>query len=241
MLEYFEQRYSPKNIVLAAAGNVDFEALVAEAEKLCGKWQPFDAPRPLPSARPRNGFQVVAKPQSVQQYVVQASSAPSAESDDRYAARVLATIVGDDSGSRFFWELVDTGYAEYAAISAQEFQGAGILMTSISCPPDAAADNLQRVRDVLEEVQANGVTEEELQQAKNKICAHIVLQSERPTNRVFSVGNGWLQRRQYRTVRETADAYRNVSLADIRRILDEHPLTIQTTVAIGPLDKLPAA
>ena len=28
MLAYFEQRYSPRNMVLAAAGNVDFDALL---------------------------------------------------------------------------------------------------------------------------------------------------------------------------------------------------------------------
>jgi predicted Zn-dependent peptidase len=238
MLEYFETRYSPKNIVLAAAGNIDFDSLVDAADKFCGAWKPFEAPRQLPPAPPRSGFQVLAKPQSVQQYIVQASSAPSAESDARYAARVLATIVGDDSGSRLFWELVDTGDVEYAAISAQEFQGTGMLMTSISCPPDSTADILKRISDVLQDVEDNGVTEEELQQAKNKICAHIVLQAERPTSRVFSVGNGWLQRRQYRTVREVVDSYRSVTLDHIETILKQHPLTIQTTVAIGPLDKL---
>jgi len=238
MLDYFEQRYSPKNIVLAAAGNIDFERLVESADAFCGKWQPFEAPRQLPPAPPRSGVKVFSKPQSVQQYIVQASAAPSAEDDARYAARVLATIVGDDSGSRLFWELVDTGDAEYAAISAQEFQGTGILMTSISCPPDSAEDILKRIYDVLQEVQEHGVTEEELQQAKNKICAHIVLQAERPTSRVFSVGNGWLQRRQYRTVREVVDAYRSVSLDDIQSILKKYPLTIQTTVAIGPREKL---
>src|SRR3954467_15923516 len=45
MLEYFERRYSPRNIVLAAAGNVDFDELLGEAEKNCGSWQPFEAPR----------------------------------------------------------------------------------------------------------------------------------------------------------------------------------------------------
>jgi predicted Zn-dependent peptidase len=241
MLEYFEQRYSPKNIVLAAAGNIDFDALVDTADKFCGKWQPFEAPRQLPPAGPRSGLQVFSKPQSVQQYIVQSSSAPSAESDARYASRVLATIVGDDSGSRLFWELVDTGEVEYAAISAYEFQGTGILMSSISCPPDSTEHILKRVSDVLHDVEEHGVTEQELQQAKNKICAHIVLQAERPTSRVFSVGNGWIQRRQYKTVREVVDAYRSVTLDDIQKILRQHPLTIQTTVAIGPRENLQLA
>src|SRR5688572_13169270 len=52
MLAYFERRYSPGNMVLAAAGNVAFDALIRQAEQYCGKWQAFDAPRPHHSIVP---------------------------------------------------------------------------------------------------------------------------------------------------------------------------------------------
>jgi hypothetical protein len=55
---------------------------------------------------------------------------------------------------------------------------------------------------------------------------------------MFSVGNGWVQRREYRTVRQNVEAYRAVTLADIRAVLDKYPLTVQTTVAIGPLETM---
>jgi predicted Zn-dependent peptidase len=240
MLAYFEQRYSPKNMVLAAAGNVDFDSLVLQAQNYCGRWQMFDAPRVPRPIVPRSEFQVLHKPLAVQEYVVQLSAAPAATDDDRYAARLLTTIVGDDSGSRLFWELVDTGQAESASIGAQEFQGAGVFLTWLSCLPDLAAENLQRIRDIVLEVETTGVTEEELAQAKNKVCAHIVLQSERPTNRMFAVGNGWIQRRQYKTVREAVEAYRAVTLADIHRVLKQYPLSRTATVAVGPLTDLAA-
>ena len=79
-------------------------------------------------------------------------------------------------------------------------------------------------------------TEEELDQAKNKVCAQIVLHSERPTNRLFSVGNAWIQRRQYKTVREAVNAYRGVTLDDIARVLKKYPLNRTATVAVGPSD-----
>ena len=125
MMAYFLSRYSPKNIVLAAAGNVDFPALIATADKHCGSWEPFEAPRDLLIPPANKGFKVVHKPLAVQQYVVQAANAPAAADEDRYAARLAAMILGDDSGSRLFWELIDSGLAEYAAIGAHEFQGCG--------------------------------------------------------------------------------------------------------------------
>lgn len=238
MLAYFEQRYSPHNIVLSVAGNIDWDALLRQAESYCGRWPAFEAPRSLPPAKPHTSFQVIHKPQATQEYILQLAAAPATEDDDRYAARLLATVVGDDTGSRLFWELVDTGLADYASISAHEYQRAGAYMTGLSGAPENAAENLARLTDVLREVEAEGITEEELQQAKNKTCAHVVLQAERPTNRMFAVGNAWMQRRQYKTVREAADAYRAVTLDDIRAVIRKYPLTRNTTVAIGPLTEL---
>jgi predicted Zn-dependent peptidase len=67
-----------------------------------------------------------------------------------------------------------------------------------------------------------------------------VLQAERPTNRLFAVGNAWIQRRRYKTVREAVDAYRRVTLADIAAVLAKYPLDRPATVAIGPLSELAA-
>jgi predicted Zn-dependent peptidase len=241
MLAYFQQRYSPRNMVLSAAGNVQWDELLKQAEEHCGRWPAFDAPRPLAKVVPQPGWQVIHKPQATQQYVVQIAAAPAAEDEDRYGSRVLGTIVGDDSGSRLFWELVDTGRADTAAWGAHEFQHAGVYLGYLSCAPEQTAENLSRLQAVLAEVQAGGVTAEELEQAKSKICAHIVLQAERPTNRMFAVGNAWIQRRQYKTVREAVAAYRAVTLEDIRAVLDKYPLSTPATVTVGPLTELTAS
>lgn len=238
MRGYFQRRYSPTNLSLVAAGNVDFDRLVKLAERSCGQWEPFDAGRNAPRAPAHSGFAVIHKTSATQQYIAQIANGPAAEDDDRYAARILATVVGDDSGSRMFWDLVDTGRAEYAALAPYEFQGTGIIMTFVGCDPEHAQENLQRVRDLEREVQTNGITEAELTQAKNKICSHIVLQSERPANRLFSVGSNWIQRQQYRTVRQVLDAYEAVTMDDVAAVLAKYPLTENTTVAIGPLAKL---
>lgn len=235
MLDYFRQRYSPRNMVLVATGNVDFDALVALADRCCGQWVPFDAPRELRRAGPHQGLVVFHKPTAVQQYVVQIANGPALEDDDRYAGRLLATILGDDSGSRMFWELVDSGEAETAAMSACEYQGSGLLMTQLCCAPEDTADNMARIADLVAEIQAEGVSEAELAQARSKIQSHLVLQSERPINRLFAVGGNWIARRRYRTLRDVIDSYQRVTRDDIAAVLAKYPLTVQTTVAVGPL------
>jgi predicted Zn-dependent peptidase len=172
--------------------------------------------------------------------VVQIANGPASEDPSRYAARLLSTIVGDESGSRIFWELVDTGRAEYAAMWTHDFQGTGIYMSVLCGAPEDTEDNLRRMRQILRDVESTGVSAEELQQAKNKICSHVVLQSERPTNRLIAVGSNWLQRHKYQTVRQVIREFKDVTSEDIVEVIGQYPLTLQTTVAVGPLSEMHA-
>ncbi len=238
MLDYFHQRYRPGNLVVAATGHVDFDRLVRQVERQCGDWQPGPAPRETPPAAAHHSLDLVYKPAATQQYVVQLAAAPDLNDDRRYAARVLATVLGDDSGSRMFWELIDTGRADCAAMGAYEFQGTGLFMTYLSCLPEDAAENLKHLDRIFQHAHRDGVTQDELDRAKSKIVSHLVLQSERPGNRLFAVGNNWMQRREYRTLRQTLDRYRAVTCDDLRAILADYRLDVHTTVAIGPLKRL---
>lgn len=234
MRDYFNQQYSPGNITLAAAGKVDFDALVRQAAQISSSWQPFAVRRETPRAVARSGFSTIEKAQAVQQYAVQIANGPAAMDDDRYACRLLATVLGDDSGSRMFWELVDTGAAEYASIGTYEYQGTGIQMTFLCCVPEDCTENLDKIRQLQAEVQQDGITEDELERAKRKICASIVLRAERSASRLFGVGSSWLQRGQYTTVRESVDRYKAVTVADVAAVVEKYPYTTNTTVVVGP-------
>jgi predicted Zn-dependent peptidase len=235
MRRYFDERYSPGNIKLVAAGRIDFERLIRDTEQLCGHWKPFSVQRDTTRARTNAEFHVYPKESAAQEYVIQIANGPAAEDSDRFASRILATVLGDESGSRMFWELIDTGLAEYASTDVSEYQGTGAYVTLLCCAPEEAQNNLQRIRDLHRAAHESGITDDELTRAKSKICSHIALQSERPANRLFSVGGNWLQRREYRTVREMVESYQNVTLSDIRAVLAKYPLTDCTTVAVGPV------
>lgn len=240
MREYFERRYSPTNISLVAAGKVDFDDLVRAAEEYSGHWQPFEAPREVKPAPPNARFECLRKESSTQEYCLQLSNGPSATDDDRFAAKLLATILGDDSGSRLYWDLIDPGLAEQASLGHYDYLGTGVFMTYLCCDPEFAATNLQRVSDIYRRVEAEGVTAAELEQAKNKINSRVVLSSERPRGRLFNLGANWSYRREYRSVKDDLDAVEAVTLEQMAAVLEKYPLSRGTTVAIGPLAELPA-
>src|SRR5262249_31314070 len=112
MRQYFERRYSPRNIVLVGSGRIDFAQLCDTAAKASGSWRPIEASRMTIPAATNEGFHILCKETAAQEYTLMMSPGPAATDADRYAAKILATVLGDDSGSRLYWELVDPGLAE---------------------------------------------------------------------------------------------------------------------------------
>jgi predicted Zn-dependent peptidase len=238
MRSYFESRYSPGNLFVAAAGRVDFDGLVKQVAARCGSWKPQAAPRETPPPQSKVDFRCVPRESSTQQYVLQLADAPASEHDDRYAAKLMATMVGDDSGSRYFWELVDPGRVESASLGHYEYQGLGMFYTWMSCAPEDAAENFASLREVQQLVEAKGFAADELDRARSKLKARVVLGSERPRNRLFNVGGNWMQRREYRSVADDLATVDAVTLDDIHAVLAKYPLSRATTVTIGPLAEL---
>jgi predicted Zn-dependent peptidase len=234
MRDYFDSRYSADNVFVAAAGKVDFDALVDQVAACCGGWGSAEPARELPRPVSQPRFEVMHRPTAAQEYVLELADAPAAEDEDRFAAKLLATIIGDDSGSRMYWELVDPGLAESASLGHYEYLGVGMFYTWLACEPNLVQENLSRLHNIFRQVESNGVSEDELRQAKNKVKARVVLSSERPQSRLFNVGGNWLQRREYRTVADDLQSLDDVTLEDLRAVVSKYPLSRYTTITVGP-------
>ena len=238
MRGYFQRRYGPGNMVLAGAGRIDFSELVESARRMCGSWPAVDARRETPPAPRNRGFRCLHRETATLEYVLELANAPSATDADRFAAKILATVIGDDSGSRLYWGLVDPGLAENASLGHHDYENAGLFITYMCCEAEAAQTNLARIAEIYARAECDGITDEELAQAKSKINSRVVLGSERPPARLFSVGSNWIQRNQYRTVRDDLNAIDAVTLGDLKDVLARYPLSIGTTLAIGPAREL---
>ncbi|QDT13725.1 M16 family metallopeptidase [Planctomycetes bacterium K23_9] len=236
MRAYFNRRYRPENIVLAATGNVDFDGLVAAAQEKTTTW----------SQRPNGGEPVADDPATVpvgiqldrqlaiadasQAYLVRIGHGPSSGSDDRYAARALATLLGDDGGSRLFWELIDTGRAEVATLWPQEFTDTGAWFNYLVCAPDEMADNVKIFDDIMQGVVNNGVDQEELDQVINKAAAGCIMQSERSSSRLFSLGSRWLTHNEYVSIDDTLGKLRGLTVDAVSKAAQDYLTCDQTDI-----------
>ncbi len=212
MREYFAERYSPSQY-RARVRRQDGLGFPGRARQ--GALRRL-ARRPADSRR-RSRY--AGRAHSRRSFVPTTSSRPSwpsatrppLESADRYAAHLLATILGDHTGSRLYWTLIDPGLADGAELSYQDYNQAGAFFSFLSCEPSATQANLDRIAGVYRDAIANGVTEEELVQAKNKVLARSVLRSERPMGRLASLGFHWMYRHAYLSVEQELEAFNKVT------------------------------
>ncbi len=125
MTDYFQRRYLAPNILVVAAGKFDWAEFVHMIESYCGGWQGGPIGRfGLTPAKGSGGIHLIPRDKVTQEYVTLWSPAPAADSPLRYAAHVLTSIIGDYTGSRLYWELVDPGLAESADIGFCEYEKA---------------------------------------------------------------------------------------------------------------------
>lgn len=240
MRDYHRRRYSPANIVLCATGAVDFDALVSSAREWCGDWEPLAIPprrAPLDlRASHAPTLELLTRPTSTLEYAVKMSRGPAGDDDDRFAAKLLAAILGDTSGSRLYWAMVDTGRAEQASCHHQDFLDAGMFATQLSCDPEDAEELLGMIDEVYRAVAEKGLDRREFEQNRNKLAGRWVLLGERPRRRLFDVGPEWAHSGDYRSVADDLRTIENLSLEDVHRVLARWPLHgTGSTVLAGPL------
>ena len=236
MRDYFNRRYRPENIVLAASGNIDFDGLVAQVEQLTQSWAERPT-TPPPATDPSDLVPVgisletrIAIPDAQQAYFVGITPGPSSTSTDRYAARVLGSIMGDEGGSRLFWELIDSGRAEVATLWPHEFIDAGAWFTYMVCAPEDANSNRRLMEEVIQRTVASGIKPEELQQTISKATAGSIMQSERPSNRLFGIGSRWLTCQEYLSTDQTLDCLRGITVEDVEQAAKKYLTTSGTDI-----------
>ena len=236
MRKYHREHYLAGNIVLAVAGHTDWDSIVELANRHCAHWPQGKSNRQVVAPSPQPSKKFISKSDCQQEQIIQLAPAPSGSDPLRFAAELMAVIVGDDCNSRLYWELLDPGLVESAELGYYEYEETGAYLTFLNGPPEETRSNIERIARIYDEVNKHGITADELEQAKNKVCSRLVLRGERPMGRLGGLGNNWLFRREYRSIADDVNIVQNLRLADIRELLDQYPLSQMTTIGVGPLE-----
>ena len=234
MRDYFTRRYAPNNIVLACAGNFDWDKICSITEKSCSKWRQQAVERKLEHCGGSKKKKRVEKSNLAREHICLMSAGVSAQDPRRFAASLLGIIVGDNVGSRFFWELVDKALAEAATMQFGAMDGTGAFCSYIRCSAGNVTKVLDTVSDIFQSLSKNGITEDELRKAKNKVLSALVIKNELPMGRLGDLGSNWIYLEQYRTVEDDINAVKAVNVDDVNVLIEQFNPGDFTQLSIGP-------
>jgi predicted Zn-dependent peptidase len=234
MREYFERRYVPNNVVVALTGNFDWDKISNLVQKGCDLWQEKKAERIIDDFPGSNKKERIERSNVNREYICLINRGVSVQDPRRFAAFVLACIIGDISGSRFFWELVDKALAQAASMQFGGMDGTGIFFSQLQCSKENSEKVMEIVRRIFREVTEKAVTEDELIKAKNKILSALVIKNEVPMGRLVDLGFNWIYLGQYRAIAEDVEAIKKVTVQDIYTLTRQLNLQEFTELHIGP-------
>lgn len=236
MRAYWERRYGTSNMVFAIAGNFDWQEVISTLERLTDGWSRGTGGRAQRPPRFRPAFHVYPTDKFVQEHIAFGTPMVSRADPRYYTAAVLATILGDDTGSRLFWSLNQTGLAEAASAQLLEFEDTGLFVVYLVTEPALAPRVLETARREVERIQRFDIDPDELARAKAKLNSSVIIGGESTNERVMSLISSWLTLGRLETLEEVRQKIDAVSLEDLRNLLNEYPLWPDQVIgASGPV------
>lgn len=232
MLAYFQQRYSPSNIILVASGNFNWQQLLELANHYCGHWADYPCSRDYPICAPDLSFCALTKPDINKGYACLICPGPSAQDEISTAGSVLSCILGDCSGSKTYWNLIDKGLADSASIDLDEMDRVGIVYGFVSSEPEG----LDRAVDVVKGIMSKPLDfkDDELDRAKTKLSTRLVLQGESSLRRLHHLGTDWVYRGKYESLEDKHARIQSINRLEIEEFVQAHSLDNPKVINMKP-------
>jgi predicted Zn-dependent peptidase len=178
---FVHEHYGPDQMILSAAGGVDHDAIVAQAQVLFGHLKPLGTGVIQPAQFGGGERRRVKKLE--QAHFALAFEAPGYRDDAVYAAQVYATAMGGGMSSRLFQKVREEKglcYSIFAQSGAYEDTGqitiyAGTSEAEIAALTHLTLDELKRAQD--------DMTDAEVARARAQLKAGLLMGMESPSNR----------------------------------------------------------
>jgi predicted Zn-dependent peptidase len=189
---YHRARYTAANVVVAAAGSIEHERLVALVEEMTAKLR--EPPTRKASARapfvtapgPSLRFQ---RKDTEQYHVCLAAPGISRSDKRRFAASILDGVLGGSASSRLFQEIREKRGLAYSVYTfSSQYADTGQIGVYVGTREENLGACLGIVGEQIDAVAAGDVSEQEVARAKENLKGRIMLSMELTSNRMSRLG-----------------------------------------------------
>jgi predicted Zn-dependent peptidase len=219
---YYRDQYRPANLVLAAAGKIEHERLVELAQAACAGL-PAATPTPLrytPAKFHVSRFSK-ANPALNQSYIVLGLDGLPAVAPERHKLMLLNDILGSNMSSRLFQAIREERGLAYTISSFPDaFMECGLLMVYAIVEPAQTQAYIAAVQEELRLFRRNGITQEELERARDHIKASLLLSIENNTAKMRFNINQELCFQTEQTIAAIITEINQATCADINALID---------------------
>ncbi len=232
---YWSRRYTAGNVVLAAAGKLDFDSFVRQVEDLCGEWPAGQSTPPPAPPPPQRTVTVVAK-ESAQQHIGIGVPAVPIGHDDYYAMALAVATLGGSMNSRLFLEVREKRSLAYGIGAAfAPSKDSGYVRVYAGTVPEKADQTVAVILEELGKLERDGVTEDELRRAKTLLKSNVIMRSESTGVRRRAIATAWWYEGRIRTLEEIKNLIDAVTTEQIKRLMGSLGMTANVVLAaIGP-------
>jgi predicted Zn-dependent peptidase len=242
--EHYQARYTPDHLVLAAAGRLDHDTVVEQAQQAfqpvrdgtAGPAGPRLGGGPGPASDGGRGVRLVSR--GIEQANLVLGCAGLCRTDERrFALGVLNAALGGGMSSRLFQEVREKRGLAYSVYSfTSQHADTGIWGIYAGCLPAKADEVLSICRDEVGKVVSGGLSDAELDRGKGQLRGSMVLNLEDPSSRMSRLGKSELVYPRLEPVEEILAAIGAVSHDDVRAVAADILTKPKVLAVVGPYD-----
>ncbi len=238
LIGYIKSHYTADRIVVAAAGAVDHDRLVELTQAKLRVAKPKSG-KQLTRPEYRDGRREVHRRDLSQTHICLGFPTLPFADKDRHTMLILNTMLGSGMGSRLFQSVREQRGLVYTIYSYQDFyHDTGLFGIYLGTDANKAKQALDLVLEELQGVKGDGVTEEEINNAKSQLKGSLMLSLEGSYNRMNRLARHELFIQKFVSLEQTAKDIDAVTISDVRnlakRIFAEKMLTL---VALGKVSQ----
>ncbi|MEY2450799.1 MAG: hypothetical protein QOD92_373 [Acidimicrobiaceae bacterium] len=234
---FFSTHYRPANVVIAAAGRLEHEDVVAGVEHFLEGVDMGSAPKRTQPVEPPTPLAVEHRP-TEQAHVTIGWRAIDQRDPDRFALAVANQAFGGGLSSRLFQEIREERGLVYSVYSAASlYTDSGLFMIYAGTAPSKVDEVLGLVDAEIDKLVDSGITERELRVASGYLVGALLLNLEDSGSRMGRLARGELAAGEALTVDEQVEAIRAVTLDDAHRVMQKLLSGPRSLAAVGPFDE----
>lgn len=240
---FYDRHYLPGHLVVAAAGNVRHDDLLRLLDERMDTGRPLRAGRsstwslrsgsvtePQPS-----GTHIVKRKKTEQAHICIGTNGLPRSDPERFAFSIANTALGGGMSSRLFQEIREQRGLAYSVYSYHgQYAEVGMFTAYAGTTPGRAAEVIRLMREQIEDVRDDGLTEEEFERAKSHVKGSLVLALEDPGGRMSRLGKSEIAQGEILTVDQILRRVEGVTLEDARSIAHVVLSRPMTLTVLGP-------